>query len=67
MKADIETYDHGSVIRVEARTRVAKSWIKENVEIPDYARIGASFVGDRRQILDVVEGARANGLVVIGR
>lgn len=66
-KIDLFVYDHGSVWTVEAASRRARNWVRDNVApIESWAGTEKRFTGDWRPMQALVEGAAADGLVVAG-
>lgn len=64
-KIDLFVYDHGSVWTVEAASRRARTWVRDNVgPIESWAGTEQRFTGDWRPMRALVEGAVADGLVV---
>lgn len=63
-KIDLLYYPYGSVTAVETCSRAGKEWVRENVQIPEWAGTEARFTGDWRPMRDLLDGARAAGLNV---
>lgn len=47
---------------LEPKTEVCQQWLDENVNVPDYMRIGGRIAVETRYIGDIVEGMLIDGL-----
>ena len=61
---DILVENHGSIILLRPVTRVGQSWLKENVIGEETQIFGNAVVCEPRYVIDIVLGARAEGVVV---
>ncbi len=60
---DFVVEDHGSVVRLHHRTPRARAWVSEHLPADRMTWMGATIV-EPRYLGAIVEGARADGLVV---
>jgi hypothetical protein len=60
---DFSVRNHGSVILLYPKTDAAKEWISEHIP-EDAQRWGLSVVVEPRYVMDILAGARADGLRV---
>lgn len=65
---DVTVENHGSLFRFNLHTDAAREWVDENVQIPDYMRMGpgsgASFHCEHRYAEAIAHGMRDAGLEV---
>jgi hypothetical protein len=61
---DILVENHGSIFLLRPVTCVGQSWLKENVIGEETQIFGNSIVCEPRYVIDIVLGARAEGVVV---
>ncbi len=59
---DITIRDHGSLILFTPETPEASAWVKENVDIPDWAWWGGGFAVEPRYAVDLLIGLNEAGL-----
>jgi hypothetical protein len=63
VRADLAVVNHGSIFTVVPQTKPGYQWLQDTA--PEDAQFfGAGMVVEHRYVLDVVEAARAAGLVV---
>jgi hypothetical protein len=63
VRADLAVVNHGSIFTVVPQTKPGHKWLQDTS--PEDAQFfGAGMVVEPRYVLDVVEAARAAGLVV---
>ena len=63
-KPDISTSDEGTIFRLTPNTQAGKEWVKDNLILEDYQKLGDSVAVEARYIVDIIEGAREDGLLV---
>jgi hypothetical protein len=63
-RPDAEVRNEGTIFLVTPRTEAAEDWIEEHTP-PDTTWFGPSLVVEHRYVEDLVEGMRADGLVVV--
>jgi hypothetical protein len=61
---DILVENHGSIFLLRPVTCVGQSWLKENVIGEETQIFGNAIVCEPRYVIDIVLGARAEGVVV---
>jgi len=64
MPADVLIANCGSVALFTPMTSDAHRWVKENVQIEPWQRMGVSIACEPRCLEQLVEGMREDGLVV---
>lgn len=60
---DIFVENHGTIFLVDSHTVVGEQWLDEHLPA-DAGRFGGKYVVEHRFIADMVDGMRADGLVV---
>ena len=63
-KPDLIVTNHGSTTVINMVTPLARQWVEQNVDVPDWAWMGLGFACEPRMVEQLVEGAEAAGLEV---
>ena len=62
---DVEVENHGSIFIFRTLTDTARSWVSENVDLPEYMRLGPdAFTVEHRCAADLASGMQSEGLLL---
>ena len=62
--ADIRVEDHGTVVLMRARSERGEAWMGEMIVTEAWQHFGGAIACEPRFVVDVIDGAEADGLVV---
>ena len=62
---DVEINHCGSVVMFAALTQKSLAWIEENVSLESWQWMGNAIAVDPRYVMNLAEGMRADGLIVV--
>lgn len=60
-KTDFRVSDEGTIVRLEPLTRAAKRFVRENIDVPDWAYFGNTICCDHRPGHDIVDRLLGDG------
>ena len=61
---DISVENHGSIVLLRPTSSIGQAWLQENVIGEETQIFGNAVVCEPRYVMDIVLGARAEGVVI---
>ena len=63
---DIRIENAGSVVLIRSMTAAGRKWVEENVQFENWQQFGGAIAAEPRTVQAVIDGAKADGLEVVG-
>lgn len=62
--SDIKIEDHGTIVMFHPLSEAGVEWMSQNLLVEEWQRWGQAITVDHRMARDIIDGMRADGLVL---